>query len=88
LWVRWYEVVDPATSGWNNSKLDSIRFPLMNSEDAFGFVDLKDVLRSCHIMPNFAKGNRHADRVGISRCAQDAKDYCQYYVGRYVWLCR
>jgi hypothetical protein len=54
----------------------------MNSEDAFDFVDPKDVLRGCHIMPNFAKGKRHVDGVSISRCAKDADDYHQYYVGR------
>jgi hypothetical protein len=84
LWVRWYEVVDPDTSGWSNSRLDSVRFPPMNGEDAFGFVDPKDVLRTCHIIPNFAKGNQHADGVGVSRCAKDAGDYYQYYIGRYV----
>jgi hypothetical protein len=84
LWVRWYEVVDPDTAGWSSSRLDSVRFPPMNGEDAFGFVDPKDVLRTCHIIPNFAKGKRHADGVGVSRCAKDAGDYCQYYIGRYV----
>jgi hypothetical protein len=24
LWVRWYKVIDPATSGWSKSKLDSV----------------------------------------------------------------
>jgi hypothetical protein len=78
----WYEVVDLASSGWHSSRLDSVRFLSMNGDDAFGFVDPKDVLRGCHIMPNFAKGKRHTDGVGISRCAKDAKDYSRYYVGR------
>jgi hypothetical protein len=82
LWVRWYEVMDPVSSGWHSSNLDSVRFLPMNGDDAFGFVDPQDVLRGCHIMPNFAKGKRHADGVGISRCAKDAKDYNRYYVGR------
>jgi hypothetical protein len=80
--VRWYEVIDPATSEWSKLKLDSVRFLPMNSEDAFGFVDPKDVLCSCHIMPNFAKGKQHADGVSISCCAKDTDDYCQYYVGQ------
>jgi hypothetical protein len=84
LWVRWYEVIDPATSGWGNSRLDSIRFPPMNRDSAFGFVDPKDVLRGCHIMPKFAKGKRHVDGIGMSRCAKDSKDYNCYYVGRCV----
>jgi hypothetical protein len=87
LWVRWYEVVDPALSGWNRSRLDSLCFPPMNREDAFGFVDPKDVLRGSHVIPVFAKGQRYADGVGISRCAKDSKDYRHYYVGRYVQPC-
>jgi hypothetical protein len=56
LWVRWFEVVNPGSSGWSNSKLDSVRFPPMNENRSFGFVDPKDVLRGCHILPVFAKG--------------------------------
>jgi hypothetical protein len=82
LWVRWYEIIDPASSGWNKSKLDSVRFLPLNGENTFGFVDPKDVLRGCHLMPNFAAGKRHADEIGISRCAKDGKDYKSYYVGR------
>jgi hypothetical protein len=84
LWVRWLEVVNPGASGWSNSKLDSVRFPPMNENRSFGFVDPKDVLRGCHILPAFAKGKRQEDGVGISRCAKDGKDYNQYFVGRWV----
>jgi hypothetical protein len=82
LWVRWFEVVDPAPSGWTSLKLDSIHFPPMNGQDAFGFVDPKDVLRGCHVLPAFAKGKRQANGVGISCCAKDGKDYKYYYIGR------
>jgi hypothetical protein len=84
LWVRWYEVVDPASSGWKGSTLDRVRFPPIHGIDSFDFVDPKDVLRGCHILPCFAKGKRHESGVGISRCARDGKDYNLYYVGRYV----
>ena len=85
LWVRWFEVVNPGSSGWSNSKLDSVRFPPMNENCSFGFVDPKDVLRGCHILPAFAKGKRQADGIGISRCAKDGQDYNQYYVNRCVY---
>jgi hypothetical protein len=83
LWVRWFEVVDSASSGWASSTLDSVRFPPMHGTHSFGFVDPKDVLRGCHILPAFAKGKRHTNGVGISRCAKDGKDYKLYYVGRF-----
>jgi hypothetical protein len=82
LWVRWYEVVDPASSGWRTSKLDSLRFPPVNGRNAFSFVDPQDVLRGCHIIPRFAKEKRHANGVGNSHCAKNGKDYNLYYVGR------
>lgn len=82
LWVRWYEVVDPMALGWKIRRLDRIRFPRMDEEDALGFVDPKDVLRGCHILPRFAAGKRHPDGCGMSRCAKDSQDYKCYYVGR------
>ena len=79
LWVQWFEIVNPGSSGRSASKLDSVHFPPMNKA-SFGFVDPKDVLQGCHILPAFAKGQRQNDGVGISRCAKDGKDYIQYFV--------
>ena len=84
LWVRWFEIVNPASSGWEASKLDLVRFPPLCEETSLGFVDPKDVLRGCHIIPAFAKGRRHQNGVGVSRCAKDGNDYKLYYVGRYI----
>ena len=84
LWVRWYEVVEPWSSGWSNHALDSIRFPPLHNGDSFGFVDPVDVLRGCHLLPAFSKGKRNKAGIDVSRCAMDSKDYELYYVGRYV----
>jgi len=84
LWVRWFEVVEPASSGWGNSTLDLVRFPPMHHNDSFGFVDLGDVLHGCHILLAFAKGTWQTNVVSVSHCAKDGKDYKLYYVGRYV----
>jgi len=53
LWVRWYELVDPESSGWHSSRLDSVCFPPMSGDGAFGFIDPRDVLHGCHIIPNY-----------------------------------
>ena len=82
LWVRWFEVMNPGSSGWEAYKLDSVRFPPLCDEASFGFVDPKDVLRGCHIIPAFAKGQHHQNGAGVSRCAKDSNDYKLYYVGR------
>ena len=58
LWVRWFEVVNPASSGWESSKLDSVRFPPLCEEASLGFVDPKDILHGCHLIPAFAKGRQ------------------------------
>ena len=75
LWVWWFEVVNPASSGWESSKLDSVRFPPLCEEASLGFVDPKDVLRGCHLIPAFAKGRHHSNGVSVSRCAKDGNDY-------------
>ena len=82
LWVRWYEVVDPGSSGWGNHALDSVRFLPLRDEDSFGFVDPIDILRGCHLLPAFSKGKRNKAGIDVSRCAKDSKDYEFYYVGR------
>ena len=82
LWVRWYHVVDPGSSGWRTSTLDTVRFPPMHEDNSFGFVDPNNVLRGCHILPAFAKGKREEANVNVSHCAKDTKDYLRYYVGR------
>ena len=53
-------------------------------EASLGFVDPKDVLRGCHLIPAFAKGRHHSNGVGVSRCAKDGNDYTLYYVGQYI----
>lgn len=81
LWVRWYDVVDEAPWTWLALHLPKVRFPPITDEDAFGFIDPGDVLRACHIIPVFHKGRQHADDVGVSVCANDSKDWVEYYVG-------
>ena len=84
LWVRWYQYVEEG-AGWDVSTMDRICFPPMADEHAFGFVDPDDVLRGCHIIPQFSRRPRHPDGIGISRCAQDALDWNFYYVNRFVF---
>jgi hypothetical protein len=82
LWVRWFEYDGARSVRWNDLRLDSVHFPPLATEDAFGFVDPRDVLRGCHIIPAFARGRYHPDGVSISRCACDGTDWTQYYVNR------
>jgi len=82
LWVRWYKVMEKVPAGWTARRLDRIRFPPLAKDDSFGFVDPSDVLRGCHIMPRFSKGQLHSDGKGLSKRAGDSSDWAEYYVGR------
>lgn len=86
LWVRWYEMAVSGDSGWARKRLDSLRFRAMADTTAYGFVDPNDVLRTCHIIPNFSRGRRHADGIGLSGIAKDGQEHKLYYVARSV-LC-
>ena len=83
LWVRWFQYhSDKPLAGWDSCRLDQLRFPSVASESAFGFVDPVDVVRGCHIIPRFARGQSHPDGKGLSKVAQDSGDWFSYYVGR------
>lgn len=59
LWVWWYDIAEIGLSGWNNSRLIQLCFPPVTCHDAFGFVDLSDILRGCHIGEPHALGSKH-----------------------------
>lgn len=80
LWVRWFKKI--TTGSWKKHKLECISFPPMANDCSFGFLDPNDVVRACHIVPAFSSGVRHPDSQGLSLCARDSADFCQYYVGR------
>ncbi|EGN93349.1 hypothetical protein SERLA73DRAFT_63972 [Serpula lacrymans var. lacrymans S7.3] len=60
LWVRWLKLKEGEDSGWLINQLDQVYFPLMAKEDAFVFLDPKDVIRSSHLIPAFLDGKVHA----------------------------
>lgn len=80
LWVRWFRTISPGS--WDSHKLECVAFPPMASNGAFGFLDPKDVVRSCHIILNFVSGKRFSDGRGLLPCSRDENDFGQYYVGR------
>jgi len=84
LWVRWFDYDGSRCIRWDDLKLDRIFFPPMATESAFGFVDPRDVLRSCHVIPAFASGKVHVDGVGLSHVAKDEQDWTRYYINRCV----
>jgi hypothetical protein len=84
LWVRWFRHVEARSVRWEECRLDSLRFPPMACNDAFGFVDPRDVLRGCHLIPTFRVGKVHQDGISLSKCAKDAQDWRRYNLNRHV----
>lgn len=81
LWVRWF-MVGKTPKVWPSKRLDCVYFPPMADDDSFGFLDPADVVRGCHIIPLFSKGEVHPDGVGMSLSAKDSKDWRLYCINR------
>ena len=85
LWVRWLELLEIApAAGFEDCSLDKGRFVPTDLEDAFGFVDPADVLRSCHLVPAFADGQQRVDGIATSRNSRDSDEWKHYYINRCV----
>lgn len=83
LWVQWFDLDPKAPSGgWGSCALDQLCLPLMTQQDSFSFLDPEDVVRSCHVVPTFCLGRRHADGKGLSHFARDGLDWNSYYVNQ------
>jgi hypothetical protein len=85
LWVRWFEYLGKTVT-WRHQRLDSLHFPPVAKDDAFGFVDPSDVLRGCHVIQAFRYGKVHLDGTGLSPCANDSHDWRQYCMNRYLCI--
>jgi hypothetical protein len=83
LWVRWYDLTSHG-SGWSTQQLDRLSFLPLANDNAFGFLDPGDVLRACHIIPDWREGLACKKGPGLSCCAQDHdhSDYKSYVVNR------
>jgi hypothetical protein len=84
LWVRWFQRSTARSPLWGDCKLDMVRFLPMADQHAFGFLDPKDVLRGCHMLPAFTYDKLHRDGISMSKCVNDGNDWSEYYVGRFV----
>ena len=78
LWVRWFHYSDSKPVEWADYRLDNVHFPPIASDDAFSFIDPKEVLRACHIIASFASGKVHCDAISISKLANDSQDWRSY----------
>lgn len=88
LWVRWFGRDlhrREGRGGWITKRLDSVGY-VGNSDNpgAFGFIDPKDIVRACHLLPAGHHGLTCDGLAGESfvRDLDDGRDYISYYVSR------
>ena len=56
LWVRWLGAEPGCRHGFRRAKLPKIGFVPSSDDYAFGFLDPRHVIRSCHLIPAFSCG--------------------------------
>jgi len=92
LWVRWFGAEPGYRHGFQRAKLPKIGFVPSSDEYAFGFLDPRHVVRSCHLIPAFHCG-RTSELLPVAktdaRCLQDGQtqtdDWTNFYVNMSVF---
>lgn len=79
LWIRWYTVHASA----DDATLDQVELLPIDASGAHSFVDPLEVMRACHLIPNFNEGHRYPDNQGKSAVAGDSSDWEKYFINRY-----
>jgi hypothetical protein len=82
LWVRWFESVQDLDK---DVHLDVVRFE-SNLGKQFGFLNPGDVIRACHIIPDWSHGLVPPSQQHVNKWkgSSEARDYQFYYVNKYV----
>jgi hypothetical protein len=84
LFVRWYETIQ--NHSWETCTLDRVHLMPLSDQNAFSFVDPAIVLRACHIIPAFSRGQQSPNECGLSPLAGDKNDWYEYYINMWVFL--
>ncbi|KAF9475564.1 hypothetical protein BDN70DRAFT_813932 [Pholiota conissans] len=89
LWVRWLGEEPDYVSGLHCARLPKIGFVESSDEYAFSFLDPANIVRGCHLIPDFDAG-RTPDLLpfpkSIARCLNpgDVDDWVNFYVNVFV----
>ncbi|KAJ3521791.1 hypothetical protein NMY22_g12164 [Coprinellus aureogranulatus] len=81
LWVRKYRMLP--SSGPEGLALDEAELVAIDEPGSHTLIDPVEVVRACHIVPDFTRGPRYPDGKGKSIIAGDGKDYQSYFINRF-----
>jgi len=89
LWVRWLGEEPGHKHGFRRAVLPKIGFVPYTDDYAFGFLDPKHVIRSCHLIPAFSCGRtsellpvEHTNARRLEKYGQpyETDDWTNFYV--------
>ncbi|KAJ7218251.1 hypothetical protein B0H12DRAFT_1001581, partial [Mycena haematopus] len=90
LWVRRYRLDSSYRGGFKRKRYHHIEFVPQSDPDAFGFLNLDEVIRGAHLIPAFASGctTELLSSQSIGRLPRDGlkddEDWRYYYVNFFV----
>ncbi len=82
LWVRWFGLDTKARGRGSKKRLQGISFIPWDKPGPFGFLDLAQVIRGIHLIPNFTWGWTDSRLPPSNVCPADNpnKDWESFYV--------
>ena len=80
LHVQWFKLVPP--NAQCRVALDMLWLFPTHTKDTYGFVDPADVLRDCHLIPTFAKGQMRPVDTMSSLLSNDSDHWKYYYINK------
>lgn len=83
LQIRWFQHTENA--GWESRRLDALEFLPVDEQDAFGFLDPADIVRSAHIIPKFSQGPAPPSERQLPPNMKKIIEWQSYYVNRFVY---
>ncbi|THV02220.1 hypothetical protein K435DRAFT_836569 [Dendrothele bispora CBS 962.96] len=88
LWVRWLGEEPNYRHGFKSARLPKVGFVPDTDDYAFGFLDPSQVIRACHLIPNFANGRTlellRAPGITAARAPGETDDWANFYVMIFV----
>ncbi|TEB34018.1 hypothetical protein FA13DRAFT_1789210 [Coprinellus micaceus] len=81
VWVHWYDFLESETE----FSLDRVKFAKLTSDDALGFVDPADILRTVHLIPQFSEQESEPKPPPQkSNCVPDQEIWGSYYINKFA----